>query len=228
MNARLACVRCSHRPASPGGNRRVRGRCPTVYLDGASAEGTRGFCPCRGEVQGGPVDQPCLSRAHGRPRRVVLPDGGVRRGVHAGSRWRGPTTATIPTSWCCRAGSASARATCRGPVRSSRLCCSRSRTTSRPAWESRRRTSPRAVRRRRSVQYAQTLKLAPESTRAILSLAMLYDESGRCGEGGKLLRARGEEPLLGSPGAARGGGLVARAAATIRPRRSTGPDRVCR
>ena len=65
-------------------------------------------------------------------------------------------------------------------------------------------------------QYAQTLKLAPESTRAILSLAMLADETGDRAKAGGLLRARAEEPLLRSAGAARRGRLVRLHAGTIR------------
>ena len=49
-------------------------------------------------------------------------------------------------------------------------------------------------------QYAQTLKLAPESTRAILSLAMLYDESGDSARAGSYyelaLRSHSADPQV--------------------------------
>ena len=85
---------------------------------------------------------------------------------------------TIRTWRSWKGGSASARETCRRPALFSPPCSRGSRTT----W---RRDSGMAEaeiadgRLKNALsQYAQTLKLAPESTRAVLSLAMLADETG--------------------------------------------------
>ena len=109
---------------------------------------------------------------------VLHAPGGIRRGVRFVGHGAEATTATIPTSRCSRDGSASAREISppRGPF--SRPCSQRQPNN----VEARLGMAEAEVAEGRPKnalsQYAQTLTLAPESTRAVLSLAMLSQETG--------------------------------------------------